>query len=149
MKSQAPRLLIVAVVWLSFWIPGHAEQDWPPSDPYQRVTKTNFTVAWALKLAGFKTLVQLQKAAGSKGEITENHAEDERDPRVTYFWRSQPGRGRVGYMQMTVRRNGDIASSVMTDGGVEIIVNTHGALICEKCSPPIENKGATPTASKL
>ena len=52
-------------------------------------------------------------------------------------------------MQMTVRRNGDIAGSVMTDEGVEIIVNTHGALICEKCSRPIENKGATPTASKL
>ena len=67
MKSQAPRLLIVAFAWLSFWIPGRAQQDWPPSDPDQRVTKTDFTVAWALKLAGFKTLVQLQKAAGSKG----------------------------------------------------------------------------------
>ena len=77
MKSQAPRLLIVAVAWLSFWIQGHAEQDWPPSDPDERVTKTDFTVAWALKLAGFKTLVQLQKAAGSKGTITENHADDE------------------------------------------------------------------------
>ena len=145
MKSQAPSLLIVAVAWLSFWIPGHAEQDWPPSDPDQRVTKTNFTVAWALKLAGFKTLVQLQKAAGSKGKITENHAEDEKDPRVTYLWRSEPGRGRVGYMRMTVRRNGEIAGSVVTDEGVEITVSTLGALICEKCSPPIEIKGATPT----
>ena len=145
MKSQAPRLLIVAVAWFSFWVPSRAQQDWPPSDPDQRVTKTDFTVAWALKLAGFKTLVQLQKAAGSKGKITENHAEDEKDPRVTYLWRSEPGRGRVGYMLMTVRRNGDIAGSVMTDQGVEIIVNTLGALICEKCSPPIEIKGAAPT----
>jgi hypothetical protein len=32
MKSQAPRLLIVAVVWFSFWVPGPAQQDWPPSD---------------------------------------------------------------------------------------------------------------------
>ena len=145
MKSQAPRLLIVAVAWFSFWVPSRAQQDWPPSDPDQRVTKTNFTVAWALKLAGFKTLVQLQKAAGSKGEITENHAEDEKDPRVTYFWRSEPGRGRVGYMRMTVRRNGEIAGSVVTDEGVEITVSTLGALICEKCSPPIEIKGAPPT----
>jgi len=144
MKSQA-LLLIVAVAWFSFWIPGRAGQDWPPSDPDERVTKTDFTVAWALKLAGFKTLVQLQKAAGSKGKITENHAEDEKDPRVTYLWRSEPGRERVGYMLMTVRRNGDIAGSVMTDQGVEIIVNTFGALICEKCSPPIEIKGAAPT----
>ena len=145
MKSQAPRLLIVAVAWFSFWVPVCAQQDWPPSDPDQRLTKTDFTVAWALKLAGFKTLVQLQKAAGSKGKITENHAEDEKDPRVTYLWRSEPGRERVGYMLMTVRRNGDIAGSVMTDQGVEIIVNTLGALICEKCSPPIEIKGAPPT----
>ena len=46
---------------------------------------------------------------------------------------------------MTVRRNGDITGSVMTDEGVEMIVNTLGALICEKCSPPIEIKGAAPT----
>jgi hypothetical protein len=143
-KSQILRWLIGAAVWLAFSIPAYSDQDWPPKDPDQEVTKTDFTVAWALKLAGFKTLAELQKAAGSKGKITENHADDEKDPRVSYHWGSHPSNGRIGFMMMTVRRNGDIAGGVMTDEGVEVIVNTLGALICEKCSPPIEIQGAPP-----
>jgi len=144
-KNRALTLMGLCALWAMFSAPAHADQDWPPIDPNQEVTKTDFTVAWALKLAGFKTLAELQKAAGSKGKITENHADDESGPRVSYHWRSHPANGRVGFMLMTVRRNGDIAGGVMTDEGVEIIINTLGALICEKCSPPIEIKGAPPT----
>src|SRR3974390_1922439 len=121
-------VLIVVFAVASFSVPAFADQHWPLKDPDQEITKTDFTVAWALKLAGFKTLAQLQKAAGSGGKITENHAQDEKNQRVSFHWRIHAANGDIGSMLMSVSRDGVIEGSVMTDEGVEIIINTLGAL---------------------
>ncbi len=121
--------------------------EWPPNDPAEYVTKTDFTVAWARRLYGFKSLAQLQKAAGSKGTISDRELIGD-DPNVTFHWRSEPTNNRIGYMVAIVRPDGSVGVQVLTDENVTIIVNTYGALICEKCSPPINIMGVDPPWAK-
>jgi len=125
----------------------NATGKWPPDDPGKYVTKVDFTVAWAKKLKGFHTLDELQRAAGTKGTISERSLEGEH-PSVRYHWRSEPKNGRVGYMVATVYRDGGIGVGIMTDENIEIIVNNFEAFICERCSPPIDIRGAEPSWTK-
>jgi hypothetical protein len=120
---------------------------WPPDDPGQYVTKVDFTVEWAKKLSGFKTLADLQRAAGTKGMISERHLDNEH-PSVSYHWRSEPNAARIGYMLATVYQDGGVGVSILTDEDIEIVVNNFGAFICDKCSPPIDKRGAEPSWAK-
>lgn len=120
---------------------------WPPQDPGQYVTKVDFTLAWAKKLKGFKTLADLQRVAGSKGMISE-HKLDADHPSVAFHWRSEPNGSRVGYMLATVYQDGGIGVSVLTGENATVIVNNFGAFICEKCNPPIDIRGDEPSWAK-
>jgi|SRR6266403_1682783 len=121
--------------------------EWPPADPAEYITRTDFTITWAKKLRGFKTLADLQRAAGSKGTISERKLEGDH-PSVSFHWRSQPKNGRIGYMLMTVYSDGGIGGGILTDENIDLIVNNFGAFICEKCDPPIDIRGAEPSWSK-
>jgi hypothetical protein len=128
--------------------PLSAAVEWPPNDPAEYVTKTDFTVAWARRLCGLKSLAQLQKTAGSKGTISDRELTGD-DPNVTFHWRSEPKNSdRVGYMVAIVRPDGSVGVQVLTDENVTVIVNTYGALICDKCSPPINIMGVDPPWAK-
>ena len=120
--------------------------EWPPADPGDYNTKTDFTVAWAKKLRGFQTLADLQRIAGSKGVISDRkHERDADHPSVSFHWRSMPN---VGYMVATVYQDGGIGVGVMTVDDVSIVVNNFGAFVCDKCDPPIDIRGAEPSWSK-
>lgn len=121
--------------------------NWPPQDPGQYVTKVDFTLAWAKKLKGLKTLADLQRVAGSKGTISERKLDGDH-PSVSFHWRSEPSGSRVGYMLATVYEDGGIGVSVLTDENASVIVNNFGAFICEKCNPPIDIRGEEPSWSK-
>ena len=141
------RLSIAGMAALAFTA-GAVAGEWPPSDPKEYVTKTDFTIAWAKKLAGFRTLSQLQRAAGSRGTISERKLAGD-DPYVSFHWRSEPpNNDRIGYMVAIVRPDGSVGAEVVTDEVVSITVNTLGALICDKCSPPIEIQGLDPSWAK-
>jgi hypothetical protein len=96
---------------------------------------------------GFHTLADLQRAAGTKGTISERNLEGEH-PSVSYHWRGQPRNGRIGYLLATVYRDGGIGASILTDEDIDIVANNFGAFICEKCSPPIDIEGAEPSWAK-
>jgi hypothetical protein len=121
--------------------------DWPPADPADYTTKIDFTLAWAKKLQGFKTLADLQRAAGSKGTISERKLSGEH-PSVSFHWRSQPKNGRIGYMLARVYSDGGIGVGILTDETFDVVVNNFGAFICDKCDPPLEIRGAEPSWSK-
>ena len=122
--------------------------EWPPDDPADYTTPTDFTVAWAKKLQGFRTLADLQRAAGSKGTISERKLDDDH-PHVSFHWRSQPKNGhRIGYMLATVYSDGGIGVGVLTDENIDLIINNFGAFVCDKCDPPIDIRGAEPSWSK-
>lgn len=111
--------------------------DWPPTDPREYTTKTDFTLAWAKRLRGFHSLAELQRAAGSKGTIS-SRALEGNDPYVAYHWRSEPpNKDNVGYMLATVRPNGQIGVSIMTTNNEDVTLNSQGAFVCDKCKPPI------------
>ena len=120
---------------------------WPPEDPKEYITKVDFTVSWAKRLKGFKTLDDLQSAAGTKGTISERKLND-RLPSVSYHWRSEPTNGRVGYMLATLYQDRGIGVSILTDENIEIVLNNFGAFICDRCSPPIDIEGETPSWAK-
>jgi hypothetical protein len=112
--------------------------DWPPADPDEHETAVAFTVTWAKHLRGFRTLADLQRAAGSKGTISSRNLEGG-DPTVTYHWRSEPPDiDGVGYMLATVRQNGNVGVGIMTVDNVSITLSNKGGFICDKCKPPID-----------
>lgn len=103
-----------------------AEQ-WPPDDPQAYSTEVNFTLRWAKRLKGFKTLADLQRAAKANGKISERSLEGD-DPHVTFHWRSEPPNvPEVGYMLATVRSNGKINVSVLTTDKHEVLADNLGA----------------------
>lgn len=121
-------------------------QPWPPADPDEMLTQRPFTVEWAEKLRGFKTLADLQRAAGTKGHISERSLSDPDHPSVRFHWRSQPtSDGPAGWMLATVYADGGIGVGVITNDGRDITVNNFGAFICEKCSPTVNVIGRTPS----
>jgi hypothetical protein len=123
-------------------------QPWPPADPDEQVTRTPFSVEWAKALRGFKTLADLQKAAGTKGHISERVLDDPDHPSVSFHWRSQPtDQGRAGWMLATVYADGGIGVGVITNDDLDVTVNNFGAFICEKCNPPVNDLGRTPSWS--
>jgi hypothetical protein len=123
--------------------------EWPPADPADYTTQTDFTIAWAKKLQGFKTLADLQRAAGSKGVISDRKYErDANHPKVSFHWRSQPKGHRLGYMLAEVYQDGGIGVGILTDENVSIVVNNFGWFICDKCDPPIDIQGSEPSWSK-
>jgi hypothetical protein len=130
--------LIASTLALLLVQPGTSKADtWPPADPGQYVTEKDFTLSWAKSLRGFHTLAELQKAAGSKGKISGRSLEGN-DPTVEFHWRSEPTKkASVGYMLATVRPNGQIDVSILTTNNEEVILNTKGAFVCDKCNPPI------------
>ena len=129
------RYIVFAVAL--FFATNAVAAEWPPSDPGEYVTKTNFSLAWAKHLRGFHTLADLQKAAGSKGTISSRSLEGD-DPYVAYHWRSEPPRvDDVGYMLATVRPNGQIGVSIMTTSDQNVTMNTKGAFMCDECKPHI------------
>jgi hypothetical protein len=150
MRFQCYSLPVLALMAVMTLLAAQASSaaEWPPNDPAQYVTKTDFTVAWAKRLHGLQSLAQLQRAAGSKGTISARELDGD-DPTVTFHWRSEPpNSGRIGYMVANVRPNGSVGVSVLTDEGVNVTVNTYGALICDKCKPPIEILGEEPPWAK-
>ena len=122
-------------------------QPWPPDDPDEHVTSTPFSVAWAKKLRGFRSLSELQDAAGSKGRISsKRRLTDAEHPSVTFHWRSQPTpNGRPGWMIAEVYADGAVGADIITNDDIDITINTFGALICKKCSPAINALGKTPS----
>jgi hypothetical protein len=132
---------------ITCWAQAGDMNNWPPIDPKQYVTKVDFTENWAKRLDGFQTLQDLQRAAGTRGTISD-WALDDPKPHVAYHWRSEPKNGRIGYMLATVYKDGGIGVGVMTDEHIEIVLNNFGSFICDKCSPPIEKKGAEPSWSR-
>jgi hypothetical protein len=118
--------------------------EWPPQDPGEYVTRTDFTVAWAKKLLGFGSLTDLQLAAGSKGTISERKLTGDH-PHVSFHWRSEPKNHRIGYMLAVVYPDGNIGVSILTGENIDIVLNTFGAFICDKCTPPIEIRSTKPS----
>ena len=99
---------------------------WPPDDPHEYSTEVNFSLSWAKRLQGFKTLVDLQRAAKAKGTISHRSLEGD-DPCVSFHWRSEPPKvPDVGYMLATVRPNGKINVSVLTTDKHEVIADNSG-----------------------
>jgi hypothetical protein len=124
-------------------------QPWPPSDPDEEVTQTPFTVEWAKTLRGFKTIADLQKAAGSKGHISERDLSDHHHPSVGFHWRSQPSSGGpAGWMLATIFADGGIGVTITTIDGLDITVNNFGAFICGSCAPPENVVGRKPSWSR-
>ena len=121
-------------------------QPWPPDDPGEEVTQTLFTVEWAkTTLRGFKTLADLQRAAGTRGRISERDLSDRRHPSVGFHWRSQPTNGGPAvWMLATVFADGGIGVTVTTIDGVDVTVNNFGAFICGRCAPPENVPGHKP-----
>jgi hypothetical protein len=114
-------MLMVAALGAIF-----AEQ-WPPTDPQAYSTEVNFTLRWAKRLKGFKTLADLQRAAKANGKISERSLEGD-DPHVAFHWRSEPPNvPEVGYMLATVRPNGKINVSVLTTDKHEVLADNLGA----------------------
>jgi hypothetical protein len=137
--------IAVAALALALTSGAAGASEWPPVDPGDYNTKTNFTIAWAKKLQGFKTLEDLQRAAGSKGTISDRKNElDSKHPAVVFHWRSLP---LGGYMVATVYQDGGIGVGVMTVDEVNIVVNNFGTFICDECDPPIKIIGAEPSWS--
>jgi hypothetical protein len=100
--------------------------DWPPTDPKEYTTEVDFTLAWAKRLKGFRTLEQLQRAAKAKGTISDQHLDGD-NPQVTFHWRSEPPRrDNVGYMLANVSRDGSIGVDILTTDNHEVIINTEG-----------------------
>jgi hypothetical protein len=105
--------------------------DWPPPDPKEYTTETDFTLAWAKKLNGFHTLGELQRAAKAKGTISDQSLDGE-NPSVSFHWRSEPPtKDNVGYMLAKVSRDGSIAVSIVTTDNHEVILNTEGFFTVE------------------
>jgi hypothetical protein len=140
------RVLLTAIIWLALFARLSGAADWPPADPDDHVTRTEFTVAWAKQLRGFKTLADLQRAAGSRGRISARNLGDPRHPSVSFHWKSEPFEGaRVGWMLATVNADGGIGAEIITSDKLDITVNNFGAFICGKCRPPIEAMGRRPS----
>jgi hypothetical protein len=147
MKTKLIGVALLAAALMSGG--GASAAEWPPADPGDYTTQTDFTVAWAKKLRDFQTLADLQRAAGSKGIISDRkHELDADHPKVSFHWRSQPRGSRVGYMVAAVYRDGGIGVDILTDENVSIVVNNFGWFICDKCDPPIDIQGAEPSWSK-
>ena len=124
-------------------------QPWPPADPDEEVTQLPFTVEWARTLRGFKTLADLQRAAGTKGHISERDLSDHRHPSVSFHWRSQPtSGGPAGWMLATVYADGGIGVTITTIDGLDITVNNFGAFLCGGCAPPENDLGRKPSWSR-
>ena len=121
-------------------------QPWPPADPDEEVTQAPFTVEWAKTLRGFKTLADLQRAAGARGRISERDLSDHGHPSVGFHWRSQPtAGGPSGWMLATVFADGGIGVTVTTIDRVDVTVNNFGAFICGQCTPPENVPGHKPS----
>ena len=121
LRPRGMRTLIIAgaLLFAGFWaaLPTTLAETssvtpWPPVDPNQYVTSVPFTVKWAKRLRGFRTLADLQRAAGSRGTISDQSLEG-KHPNVLFHWRSEPQKG-IGYMLATVYRDGGIGVSVLT-----------------------------------
>jgi hypothetical protein len=131
-KSVQAALAAGLFIFLSIF--AHASE-WPPKDPGEY----NFTIEWAKKLK-FKSIEQLQKAAGSKGTISERHLEG--DQWVVFHWRSEPKNSvRLGYMTACVWPDGRVRATVLTDEDISIVVTSTGNIVCDRCSPPINSTG--------
>ena len=149
----SPQFLLVAgaafttLSLVSSPISGQQLQPWPPTNPDEQVTKTPFTVAWAKKVRGFQNLAELQEAAGSKGRVSSTRGmANTKHPSVTFHWRSQPTpNARPGWMIAEVYADDAVGADIITNDDLNIIINTFGAFICEKCSPPVNALGMTPT----
>jgi hypothetical protein len=122
MRTKVATVSMLMVAALSAIL---AEQ-WPPTDPQAYSTEVNFTLPWAKRLEGFKTLADLQRAAKTKGKISESSLQGD-DPYVAFHWRSEPPDvPEVGYMLATVRPNGKINVSVLTTDKHEVIADNSG-----------------------
>jgi len=122
-------------------------QPWPPDDPNEENAKYEFTSSWAKRMMGFRSLTELQIAAGSRGKITERGS-GAGMPFASYHWISMPVRGRTaGFMLARQYSDGNVGVSLLTTDGREIAMNTFGAFICDGCRPPVEIRGSTPTWS--
>lgn len=114
-------------------------QPWPPLDPNEEVAKVELNSAWAKRLMGFKSLDELQKAAGSKGKITYlGSADDPAHPFVSFHWMNiaKPGRP-GGFMTAMLAPDGSVGVSVLSTDAGQIVFNTNGGFMCDYCKPPI------------
>jgi hypothetical protein len=103
-----------------------------------RDTGVAFTIAWAKHLADFRTLTDLQRAAGGNGSCVDFPGDDGETWKECR-WRSIPMQVQgVGYMVATIRPNGRIGVSVSTVENALIVINNKGAFVCDDCKPRID-----------
>jgi len=105
--------------------------DAPSPGPGDYATTTDFTLDWARRLRGFRSIWELQQAAGSKGEVSDRHLDGD-DPHISYHWRSEPPEtGAIGYMLATLRPDGRINVSIMTTQNEEVVLDNKGGFEIE------------------
>jgi len=129
--SRILRTLLCGALLLALGIsPGIADDALSPRMK-EYTTKTDFTLDWARRLRGFRSIAELQEAAGAKGVVSDRHMEGP-DPYITYHWRSEPPEtGAIGYMLATFRPDGRINVSIMTTQNEEVVLDNRGGFAVE------------------
>lgn len=123
-------------------------QPWPPVDPNEERTQVEFSAAWAKRLRGFHTLADIQAAAGTKGAITERD-KGTGSQFASYHWMSVPKNGRPGgFMLAREYADGSIGVGILSNDAGQIVVNSAGAFVCDRCNPPIDERGSEPAWSR-
>jgi len=126
------RFATVSVVLFLAALTARPADQWTPDDPREYSTEVDFSLTWAKRLEGFKTLVDLQRAAKAKGTIKQRSLEGD-DPYVSFHWRSEPPKiADVGYMLATVRPDGKITANILTTDKHAVIVNNTGLFSVEQ-----------------
>jgi len=123
--------LCVALILTLGAVPGMAG-DAPSPGPGDYATTTDFTLDWARRLRGFRSIWELQQAAGSKGVVSDRQMAGD-DPYISYHWRSEPPEtGAIGYMLATLRPDGRINVSIMTTQNEEVVLDNRGGFELRK-----------------
>lgn len=117
---------------------------WPPRDPNEHDTTVDFSEAWALRLQqSFRTLGDIQRAAGAKGKIMERSLSG-RDPSVSFHWRSvTPDGMRGSFMLVQVYRSGKLEVSISTEERALIDFDSNGNVSCWRCVAEMQPKPQT------
>jgi hypothetical protein len=122
-----------AVALLAVLVSGRAlAADWPPADANEYSTEVDFSLAFAKRLRGFKSLADLQRAAKAKGRVEERTLEGD-EPRVVFHWRSEPPNSPgVGYLLAIVRPDGKITANILTTDKHMVVVSNTGVFSVER-----------------
>jgi len=134
-RSWIRSLSLCGALMLALGIPPGMAGDALSPGPKDYTTTTDFTLDWARRLRGFRSIGDLQQAAGSKGVVSDRHLDGD-DPYIAYHWRSEPPEtGAIGYMLATLRPDDRINVSIMTTQNEEVILDNRGGFAVEPESP--------------